>query len=121
MHRRTPQAPTERQFRNEYFEAGTDLSYLGLADLASVTKSISDRATAELRRENLGNTVALDAFFKAPMPQPSPAASSSFCKTTQEAAPQQPQTPRNAQCSCGSGLKYKRCCGKDAPAVLHAA
>ena len=25
---------------------------------------------------------------------------------------------RSAPCSCGSGLKYKRCCGKDAPPVL---
>jgi hypothetical protein len=25
--------------------------------------------------------------------------------------------PRNAPCTCGSGEKYKRCCGKDAPPV----
>ena len=30
-------------------------------------------------------------------------------------------TPRNAPCPCGSGEKYKRCCGVDAPAVLCAA
>ncbi|MBS1825180.1 MAG: SEC-C domain-containing protein, partial [Acidobacteria bacterium] len=29
------------------------------------------------------------------------------------------QTPRNALCPCGSKLKFKRCCGKDAPPVLH--
>jgi hypothetical protein len=28
------------------------------------------------------------------------------------------QTPRNALCPCGSGDKYKRCCGKNAPPVL---
>ncbi|MFN7939378.1 MAG: SEC-C metal-binding domain-containing protein [Bryobacteraceae bacterium] len=28
------------------------------------------------------------------------------------------QTPRNAMCPCGSKLKYKRCCGKNAPPVL---
>ncbi|MBS1828914.1 MAG: SEC-C domain-containing protein [Acidobacteria bacterium] len=28
------------------------------------------------------------------------------------------QTPRNALCPCGSGNKYKRCCGKNAPPVL---
>ena len=28
------------------------------------------------------------------------------------------QTPRNALCPCGSGAKYKRCCGKNAPPVL---
>ena len=28
------------------------------------------------------------------------------------------QTPRGAPCPCGSGLKFKRCCGKNAPPVL---
>jgi hypothetical protein len=31
------------------------------------------------------------------------------------------QIPRSAPCPCGKGLKYKRCCGKEAPAVLHCA
>jgi len=31
------------------------------------------------------------------------------------------QIARNAPCPCGSKLKYKRCCGKDAKPVLHAA
>ena len=30
-------------------------------------------------------------------------------------------TPRNAPCPCGSKLKFKRCCGINAPPVLHAA
>ncbi|MGC4054610.1 MAG: SEC-C metal-binding domain-containing protein [Paludibaculum sp.] len=30
----------------------------------------------------------------------------------------QPGTARNAPCPCGSGEKYKRCCGRNAPAVL---
>ena len=29
-----------------------------------------------------------------------------------------PQTPRNAPCPCGSGTKFKRCCGLNAPPVL---
>ncbi|MBL8174092.1 MAG: SEC-C domain-containing protein [Bryobacterales bacterium] len=28
-------------------------------------------------------------------------------------------TPRNASCPCGSGQKFKRCCGRNAPPVLH--
>ena len=32
-----------------------------------------------------------------------------------------PQTPRNSPCPCGSGQKFKRCCGENAPAVLNAA
>ncbi|MBL8173241.1 MAG: SEC-C domain-containing protein [Bryobacterales bacterium] len=35
------------------------------------------------------------------------------------ATPQTAQTPRNASCPCGSGQKFKRCCGKDAPPVLN--
>ena len=31
------------------------------------------------------------------------------------------QTPRSARCPCGSGLKYKRCCGTHAPPVLNRA
>ncbi len=27
-------------------------------------------------------------------------------------------TPRNGPCPCGSGQKHKRCCGKNAPAVV---
>jgi len=30
-------------------------------------------------------------------------------------------TPRNSLCPCGSGQKYKRCCGRNAPPVLHQA
>jgi hypothetical protein len=32
-----------------------------------------------------------------------------------------PQTPRSAPCPCGSREKFKRCCGRNAPPVLHAA
>jgi uncharacterized protein YecA (UPF0149 family) len=28
---------------------------------------------------------------------------------------------RNATCLCGSGTKFKRCCGKDAPPALNKA
>jgi transposase-like protein len=31
-----------------------------------------------------------------------------------------PGTPRNAPCPCGSGTKYKRCCGRSAPPALAA-
>ncbi len=39
--------------------------------------------------------------------------------TNSQPKPAPPQTPRNAKCPCGSGVKFKRCCGKDAPPVLH--
>jgi len=43
-----------------------------------------------------------------------PKTAGSFCETPK-------MTPRNAPCPCGSGNKYKRCCGKDAPPVLNRA
>ena len=43
-----------------------------------------------------------------------PASPGSFCEKPK-------LTPRNATCPCGSGNKYKRCCGKDAPPVLNQA
>jgi hypothetical protein len=33
-------------------------------------------------------------------------------------APKTVEIPRNAPCPCGSGNKYKRCCGTNAPPVL---
>ncbi len=49
---------------------------------------------------------------------------SSFCNPAAPAAPaplRPTQIPRNGQCPCGSGNKYKRCCGKNAPPVLNRA
>ena len=43
---------TERQFRNEFFAKGTDISHLGICDLRSVRKGV-DEQTIALRREEL--------------------------------------------------------------------
>ncbi|MDP9053181.1 MAG: SEC-C metal-binding domain-containing protein, partial [Acidobacteriota bacterium] len=45
-------------------------------------------------------------------------AAANFAKQSQSAPPEALPTPRGAPCSCGSGIKFKRCCGKDAPPVL---
>ena len=42
----------------------------------------------------------------------------SLTKQTQFEAPRTASIPRGAPCPCGSGAKYKRCCGTNAPAVL---
>ena len=44
-----------------------------------------------------------------PVPQPD------FAERSQS---DMPLTPRSAPCPCGSGEKFKRCCGKNAPPVL---
>ena len=101
---------TERQFRNEYFKAGTDLAWLGVCDFRSVRKSLDQQETANWRNQK----AELAVLFGTPS-MPPDAATSSFCKTDSEPV----QTPRNANCPCKSGLKYKRCCGKNSPAVLN--
>ncbi len=52
---------------------------------------------------------AASSFCNPPSKTPPPA--SSFCEKPK-------MMPRNAPCRCGSGAKYKRCCGKDAAPVL---
>jgi len=104
---------TERQFRNNFFEEGTDISDLGICNCQAVRKGIEGLLAAQFRRKKLIDRSRLDDLLTPTYP-PQPAKPGSLCK-------EQPQTPRNAECPCKSGLKYKRCCGKDAPAVLHAA
>ncbi|MBI3210171.1 MAG: SEC-C domain-containing protein [Candidatus Solibacter usitatus] len=36
---------------------------------------------------------------------------------TSDSSPMSENIPRSAPCPCGSGAKYKRCCGRQAPAV----
>jgi hypothetical protein len=63
------------------------------------------------------------AMSYEPAGQAAPAASS-FCEPDAPVTPfckPGTATPRNAPCPCGSGDKYKRCCGKNAPPVLNLA
>ena len=104
---------TERIYRNEYFKKGADLAFFGICDVGAVQKNfVSQRA----HEQKQAGTATMNALFAHPLtaqPFPAPESQSSFCTGA--------QTPRNAQCPCGSGAKYKRCCGSNAPAVLHAA
>jgi hypothetical protein len=81
------------------------------------------RATAELRRLRKDNAV---------VPEPEAALKTPTTKQTQSPADPAPVTvgdgcvapadiPRGAPCPCGSGQKYKRCCGRGAPGVIHLA
>jgi SEC-C motif len=118
---------TERQFRNDLLEVGADISGLGLCDLRSVNKGIDQRVAASLRQHKLDEINHLNLLFEdtrlkvaaMPLPPtPAPSAETPFAGRTQS---QPTGTARNAPCPCKSGEKYKRCCGKNAPAILHAA
>ena len=78
---------------------------------------ILHRCTAELRK------LKSERIPHPPQPEEVPAlemtkrSQSDSQKRTQF----EPATARNAECLCGSGQKYKRCCGKEAPPLLFAA
>ncbi len=70
--------------------------------------NILRRSLAELRR------LQSQTPAEAPAPAPGPA-KSEITNPTQLFC----TTGRNTPCPCGSGVKYKRCCGINAPAVLN--
>jgi len=84
----------------------TPTSSAGLPNLDALM-SLADHQLAQRYRES-----GLSSFCNPAPPAATPA--SSFCEKPA-------QTPRNATCPCGSGNKYKRCCGKNAPPVLNQA
>ncbi len=69
--------------------------------------ALADHQLAQRFRES-----GLSSFCNPAPPAPTPA--TSFCEKPKF-------TPRNANCPCGSGAKFKRCCGKEAPPVLNMA
>ena len=81
------------------------------------------KCTAELRRMQTERKSQPPEPI-APIPGASPVAPPVppiETPVAQETQSEPAGTPRNAPCPCGSGQKYKRCCGEGAPAVLQAA
>lgn len=95
---------TERQIRGETLPDGFDASTLGLASCKEMAPILKSDVRRQLLLHKLGEaemTTAVTGALFAPLP---PAAS----------------IPRGAPCPCGSGAKYKRCCGTNAPPALAA-
>jgi hypothetical protein len=67
---------------------------------------IYTRSLTELRKIQAERKRTTPAITKQTQSAPAPAATPIAL------------TPRGAPCTCGSGIKFKRCCGKDAPPVL---
>ncbi len=95
---------TERRLRIESFEDGTDFSQHGLCDWAFVRKTLDSQFIAGYHGRKLQERAQLHSM------EVETARLSSFCKTL--------KSPGNSPCSCGSGQKHKRCCGKNAAPVL---
>jgi hypothetical protein len=94
---------TERQFRTESFPEDFDPPALGIASFKDMAPALMIDTQRQLLLQKL-----------RPNQEPKPL----FTIPTQSALG---QTPRNSPCTCGSGHKFKRCCGKGAPAVLNRA
>jgi hypothetical protein len=135
---------TERGIRSQAFPDSGPPEGLGLMDFLQVSKvkpfdpgpdspqpaptepdapagfdalmAMAEHQLAERFREQ-----GLAGFTGVPTPPaaaPAPAEMASNCKPAATVPATTPGFPRNAPCRCGSGAKYKRCCGKDAPPVL---
>ncbi len=128
---------TERQVRNETLEAGTDLSHLGLSDACVISKAVNQETVASVRRDKRdewqAERAAAAAEYQQAMALPDLLAkpiAERFAEYKAAAVAEQTQTPaatpispvakqthhlgRNSRCTCGSGLKYKRCCARKA-------
>ena len=122
---------TERRLRVETLPAQFEPTYLGISDTRQIATGISAAVNAQLdlakieqiKLENALHAAAFDAIPPIPVDtlmkrfDKKPAESAE----TTPAAPEtkQTETPRNAACTCGSGRKFKRCCGVAAPPILH--
>ena len=110
---------TERWARREAFPAFDSSSY-GIAASRHVIETLNIDAN---RKMSAGKVKADENFWQAlempipPVSEPTDAGA----KQTQSPAVEPSPIPRNAPCPCGSALKYKRCCGRTAPAILHGA
>ncbi len=97
---------TDRQLRVECLHPDFDQTKLGgLADIKTTQSTLA-------ARQKLDGTDTMAQIIRATNPP---------TKRTQSAPPEPSPIPRGAPCPCGSGQKYKRCCGLNAPAVLQAA
>jgi hypothetical protein len=140
---------TERQYRNEIFQEGTDNSNLGICDYHSILKGVAERDNWESsERKRMGSdsltsfvrksiaevdaaslrrpartpaTLTFRSTTRKPLAERTQSAEAKTTERTQSAAVTPVEIARNAPCPCNSGRKYKRCCGENAPAVLSAA
>jgi hypothetical protein len=102
---------SERQFRLEILPAAMDTTHLGLASYKELIAPMVAEKRWQLQKRKLEDS------FEAATKQ----TQSAPLTATSKSVPTPITAPRNAPCPCGSGQKHKRCCGQNAPPVLHSA
>ena len=122
---------TERHARILQMPGGPVPTDLGLTDTRQAVNSAAQSAqTIDAKRAAIEAAIeeqwrSTEEEFNAFLDQgssfckPAPTSPATPAKPTASSFCNPPATPRNALCPCGSGVKYKRCCGKNAPPVLN--
>ena len=125
LHRATAELrrlQTERQVRVECLPKDFETNHLGgLAGIKDLEPILALDLRRQLLKHKLEGTDTLEAIMRltnppvAPAPPPEPPAT----KRTQSEPPVPAQIARSQPCPCGSAVKYKRCCGRNATGVLN--
>lgn len=85
---------------------------------------LSGSMSGEWKRDLRAPAPFLDSTALTPQPAPKPAQNPQPLSNQLGAkrnAAAFAKVGRNSPCPCGSGKKYKRCCGVNAPPILYAA
>jgi hypothetical protein len=127
LHRATAELrrlQTERQVRIECLPKDFDTSHLGgLASIKDLEPILALDLRRKLLKHKLEGTDTLEAIMRLTNPPVAPAPAEPVSeappatKRTQSAPPVPTPIARSQPCPCGSGAKYKRCCGRNAPGL----
>ena len=113
---------TERLMRAKLPVDAYNVSALGVASCKQIENFLKPGSGPITKQTQSADDVTLVAAEHAPITKQTqsdaPPCESPVAKQTQSHPAPSLLIPRSAPCPCGSGNKYKRCCGKDAPAVL---
>ena len=108
---------TERHMRDKLAGPDGQIPALGVASCRDITSF--GRPTMSSMEAALEQYLAVPSGVFAKRSQSAPESiQSEITKQSQSAGSTEATTARSAPCTCGSGLKFKRCCGRNAAPVL---
>ena len=136
LHRATAELrrlQTERQVRVECLPKDFETDYLGgLASIKDLEPILARDLRRKLPKHKLEGTDTLEAIMRLTNPPVAPAPTLVPAQAPAESVSEAPpptkrtqsgplaptQIARSQPCPCGSGAKYKRCCGRNTPGLL---
>ena len=128
LHRATAELrrlQTERQVRIECLPKDFDTNDIGgLTSIKDLEPILALDLRRKLLKHKLEGTDTLEAIMRLTNPPVAPAPAEPVSeappatKRTQSEPPEPTQIARSQPCPCGSGAKYKRCCGRNAPGLV---